>query len=91
MNGADTEARDNSTDWTPLHFACCNGHLAVVIEWLSPSNGTTIILGKAQGADTEARDLNGDTPFAPGQLLGPSLTVAKAFSPVAARTFSQPT
>jgi ankyrin repeat protein len=63
--GADTEARDNRKNWTPLFWACFNSHLAVVIELLSPSNGTTTLLGKrkSRGADIDAKDSTGDTPL----------------------------
>jgi ankyrin repeat protein len=67
-HGADIEAKDN-VGWTPLHLACCCGRVAVVVELLSPndSNGaTTTILGKRTsraGANTEAKDDDGDTPL----------------------------
>jgi ankyrin repeat protein len=67
-HGADIEAKD-CADWTPLHFACYNDRLPVVVELLNPndSNGTTTtILGKRKsraGANTEAKDRDGDTPL----------------------------
>jgi ankyrin repeat protein len=67
-HGADIEAKTN-VGGTPLHFACSYGHLPFVIELLNPndSNGTTTtILGKRKsrvGANTEAKDHNGDTPL----------------------------
>jgi ankyrin repeat protein len=54
---------------TPLHYACYKGHLAVVIELLSPNESndtTTTILGKRKsraGANTETKDRSGDTPL----------------------------
>jgi ankyrin repeat protein len=67
-HGADIEA-ETSNGVTPLHLACWNDHLAAVIELLNPddSNGTTTtILGKRKsraGANTEAKDKDGNTPL----------------------------
>jgi ankyrin repeat protein len=65
-HGADPEAKDNG-GWMPLHWACWNGHLAMVNELLSPndSNGTLTTLGKrkSRGADIDATDNNGNTPL----------------------------
>jgi ankyrin repeat protein len=66
-HGSDVEATTIS-DSTPLHFACSNGQLVVVIELLGPNDidgATTSILGKrkSRGADTEAKDCEGDTPL----------------------------
>jgi ankyrin repeat protein len=67
-DGADIEATTIS-GFTPLHLACDQGHLAVVIQLLSPSdsNGATTIsiLGKrkSRGADTEAKNSEGNTPL----------------------------
>jgi ankyrin repeat protein len=67
-HGADIEVKDNIGS-TPLHLACCTDHLAAVNELLSPndSNGTTTtILGKRKsraGANTEAKDKDGNTPL----------------------------
>jgi ankyrin repeat protein len=67
-HGADIEA-ESFGGRTALHFACKRGHLAVANELLSPndSNDTaTSILGKRKsraGANTEAKDSNGDTPL----------------------------
>jgi ankyrin repeat protein len=79
-HGADTEARDTHTlGRTPLHLACFTGHLPVVNELLSPSNGTTTILGKrkSRGANIEAKDNEGNTPlhFA---SLGGHVAIVKA-------------
>jgi ankyrin repeat protein len=48
--GADVNAKDND-DWTPLHWACYQGHVQVVIE----------LLGHA--ADSDAQDRSGWTPL----------------------------
>jgi ankyrin repeat protein len=63
-HGADIEEKAH-VGWTALHSACYGDHLAVVIELLSPSNGTTNILGKrkSRGANIEAKDRDGDTPL----------------------------
>jgi ankyrin repeat protein len=87
-HGAVIEAKDNH-DWTPLHWACGKGHLPVVIELLNPndSNGaTTTILGKRKtraGANTEAKDNDGDTPLHIAALTG-HLPVVKALLAVGA-------
>jgi ankyrin repeat protein len=62
-HGADIEAK-SVKGLTPLHLSVFKCHLAVVNELLSPSNGTTTILGKRKsrgGANTEAKDTSGDT------------------------------
>jgi ankyrin repeat protein len=65
-HGAEIEATDYGGS-TPLYCACSNGRLAVVIEFLSPSdsNGETTILGErnSRGANIEAKDNTGDTPL----------------------------
>jgi ankyrin repeat protein len=68
-HGADIEV-ETIYGLTPLHLACSFGHVPVVIELLNPndSNGatTTTILGKRKsraGANTEAKDSQGDTPL----------------------------
>jgi ankyrin repeat protein len=59
----------NNDDWTSLHFACYNGHVAVVIELLNPndsSGAATSIFGKRksrEGADIAAKNSGGDTPL----------------------------
>jgi ankyrin repeat protein len=61
---------------TPLHNAAIYGHLAVVIELPSPNDSsdgaTTSILGKRKnrGADTEAKNRDGDTPLHFASLKG---------------------
>jgi cytohesin len=73
-NGADIEAKDTGNGFTPLHWACFRGHVAVVIELLghgagidanNDSEGATSTLSKRKrrGADTEARDNDGETPL----------------------------
>jgi ankyrin repeat protein len=75
-HGADTEATSLSLGMTPLHNAAIYGHLAVVIELLSPNDSsdgaTTSILGKrkSRGADTEAKNRDGDTPLHLASLKG---------------------
>jgi hypothetical protein len=67
-HGADIEAT-TMIGMTPLLFACTNGHLPVVNEFLGPndSNGaTTSGLGKRTsrgGANTEAKDHYGNMPL----------------------------
>jgi ankyrin repeat protein len=67
-NGADIEVKSSFGE-TPLHFACYNGHSAAVIELLNPDDSndtTTTFLGKRKsraGANTEAKDNDGDTPL----------------------------
>jgi ankyrin repeat protein len=87
QHGADIEAKDND-GWTPLHMACCEGPLSVVIELVSPNDSndaTTTILGKrkTRGADIEAKNIYGDTPlhFASG---GGHLPAVKALLAVGA-------
>jgi ankyrin repeat protein len=73
-HGADIEVK-GLFYWTPLDYACLNGHSAVVNELLSPNDSnaatTTSILGKrkSRGADVDAKDCDGDTPlhFASGK------------------------
>jgi ankyrin repeat protein len=66
-HGADIEAKEYGFGQAPLHWACYNGHLAVVNELLSPNdiNGTTSILGKrkSRGANIEAKNNDGETPL----------------------------
>jgi ankyrin repeat protein len=69
--GADVNASEGKgiDGWTPLHGACCNGHLAVVNELIGPDDSncaTTTILGKRKsrrGANIEAKDNAGNTPL----------------------------
>jgi ankyrin repeat protein len=89
-HGADIEKAD-SYGRTPLIVACCFGCLAVAIELLGhevdidanydSSNGaTTSILGKRKsrgGANTEARDNDGDTPLSNASRNG-HLAIVKA-------------
>ena len=51
QNGANLESTDNLGK-TPLHLACCNGHLDVVRYLLT-----------SHGANLEATDNNGKTPL----------------------------
>jgi hypothetical protein len=81
--GANTEGT-TTLDSTPLHFACGNGYLAVVIELLGPNDrsdsATTSILGKRTnhgGANTEANDRHGNTPLHDASVIG-HLAVVKA-------------
>jgi ankyrin repeat protein len=55
-HGADAEAKDHQGS-TPLHVACSNIKLAVVIELLSPNDSNDT------GANTEAKDSEGSTPL----------------------------
>jgi ankyrin repeat protein len=67
VHGADIEAK-GGLGMTPLHWACVMGHLAVVIELLSPDdlNGATTILGKrkrSRRADIDAKNRDCNTPL----------------------------
>jgi ankyrin repeat protein len=82
-HGADTEVQDYNIRRTPLHFACVRGHLAVVNELLSPNDSnatTTTTIGKRksrEGANTEAKDNDSDTPLHYASAIG-HLEIVKA-------------
>jgi ankyrin repeat protein len=81
-HGADIESTTIS-DRTALHKASLNGHVAVVNELLSPNDSNVSspnILGKRKsraGANTEAKDNDGDTPLHCASTYG-YLPVVKA-------------
>jgi ankyrin repeat protein len=62
--GAHVNAKGRG-DMTPLHVACCNGHVQVVKELVE------------HGADIEAKDMHGDTPLHYAVLVG-NLPIVKA-------------
>jgi ankyrin repeat protein len=68
-HGADIEEAQDYDRRTPVHFACKEGHSAVVVELIDPTDSdgaTTSILGKRTsrgGANIEAKDSIGYTPL----------------------------
>lgn len=56
MLGANINAKDSSNSWTPLHYACMNGHLFVV-DYLVLKN-----------ADLNAKNFGNKTPLEVAQL-----------------------
>jgi hypothetical protein len=83
-HGADIEATDFAGH-TPLHYACLDGNVAVVIDLLSPndSNGAT-----TRGANIEAKDNTADTPLHKACLMG-NLAVVKALVSGGANIFAR--